>query len=375
MKAVFGLEAPGWRASCSMGLPISGAIGTARLICILGIVYVHGWTGLPGSDLAARDETTQGIMRWAVIELCGRSAVPLLSLISGWLVVRSARQRRYGAFVAGKLRVIALPMLAWNMIALILVIGAARLGWIAAPQPSTMASLLNELVSLSGPAEIDVQMGFLRDLFLCMLLAPLLVRMPTVILLAVMALAMAWDIGGWASVILLRPAILLFFVGGMLAARYRVAEQVGAMPVSLAVLPFLLVLPFKLGLSIAGGALVVEESHLVALIDLMLRVAAAILVWRVSILIAMKSEGAWMRALEPYVFLLFCSHVLFMWLLGPMIGRLTGPMGSAAWPAYFVVQPLLALGFAILLGVTIAALSPALARVLSGGRLGRVSRL
>jgi hypothetical protein len=277
--------------------------------------------------------------------------------------------------VAGKLRVIALPMLAWNMIALILVIGAARLGWIAAPQPSTMASLLNELVSLSGPAEIDVQMGFLRDLFLCMLLAPLLVRMPTVILLAVMALAMVWDIGGWASVILLRPAILLFFVGGMLAARYRVAEQVGAMPVSLAVLPFLLVLPFKLGLSIAGGALVVEESHLVALIDLMLRVAAAILVWRVSILIAMKSEGAWMRALEPYVFLLFCSHVLFMWLLGPMIGRLTGPMGSAAWPAYFVVQPLLALGFAILLGVTIAALSPALARVLSGGRLGRVSRL
>jgi hypothetical protein len=218
-------------------------------------------------------------------------------------------------------------------------------------------------------------MGFLRDLFLCMLLAPLLVQMPTVILLAVMALAMAWNVGGWTSVILLRPAILLFFVGGMLAARYRVAEQVGAMPVSLAVLPFLLVLPFKLGLSIAGGALVVEESHLVALIDLMLRVAAAILVWRVSILIAMKSEGAWMRALEPYVFLLFCSHVLFMWLLGPMIGRLTGPMGSAAWPAYFVVQPLLALGFAILLGVTIAALSPALARVLSGGRLGRVSRL
>lgn len=370
MKAVFGLEAPGWRASCSMGLPVSAAIGTARLICILGIVYVHGWTGFSGPALAAHDETAQGSLRWALIELFGRSAVPLLSLISGWLVVRSARQRFYGAFVAGKLRTIVAPMMVWNLIALVLVGGAAWLGWVAGPRPATFAAVLNEVFSLTAPAEIDVQMAFLRDLFLCMLLAPLLVRMPTVAMIALIALAAIWDVGGWTSVILLRPAILLFFVGGMLAARYRVAERVGEMPLVAAVAPFLLILPFKLGLSIAGGTWAVGEAHMVALVDLALRVAAAILVWRVSILIAMKSGGTWARALEPYVFLLFCSHVLFMWLIGPAIGRWTGPMGSAGWPIYFVLQPLLALGFAVLLGLIIAGISPGAARLLSGGRLG-----
>lgn len=355
-----------------MGLPISAAIGVARLICILGIVYVHGWTGLHGADLAARGETMQGMLRWALIELFGRSAVPLLSLISGWLVVRSARKRHYAPFVAGKLRVIVAPMVAWNMIALVLVTGAASLGWIEAPRPASAMAMLNELFCLAAPAEINVQMAFLRDLFLCMLLAPLLVRMPTMALLAIMAGTICWTIGGWTSVLLLRPAILLFFVGGMLAARFRLAERVGTMPLRAACVPFLLVLPFKLGLSIAGGDIAARDPHLMALVDLTLRFAAAMLVWRVSILLAVKAGGSWMRALEPYVFLLFCSHVLFMWLLGPMIGRFTGPMGSAAWPVYFLVQPLLALGFAMLLGMALAAISPAVARLLSGGRLGRV---
>jgi len=46
-------------------------------------------------------------------------------------------------------------------------------------------------------------------------------------------------------------------------------------------------------------------------------------------------------------------------------------VGSRAWPVYFLFQPLLALGFAVLLGMMITAFSPGAARLLSGGRLGR----
>jgi len=41
------------------------------------------------------------------------------------------------------------------------------------------------------------------------------------------------------------------------------------------------------------------------------------------------------------------------------------------YPAYLLVQPLLVLGVTVVLGQVLMALSPSVARVLSGGRLGR----
>ncbi|MET0375340.1 MAG: acyltransferase, partial [Rhizorhabdus sp.] len=72
-----------------------------------------------------------------------------------------------------------------------------------------------------------------------------------------------------------------------------------------------------------------------------------------------------------YAFFLFCSHLLFMWLVAPKVGLATGTMGSALWPIFFLTQPLLALGFAVLLATAVELLSPRLADLLSGGRLGR----
>ena len=79
--------------------------------------------------------------------------------------------------------------------------------------------------------------------------------------------------------------------------------------------------------------------------------------------------GARLLVFERYAFVLFCSHLLFMWLLAPLIGRLTGPMGSPGWALFFVIQPALALGFAMLLALAIERVSPKAAALLSGGRL------
>src|SRR3546814_5334188 len=63
----------------------SDAISIARVICILGVVYVHAWTGLNGHDLESLRGTAQASLRWGLMEVFGRSAVPLLGLIYGWL--------------------------------------------------------------------------------------------------------------------------------------------------------------------------------------------------------------------------------------------------------------------------------------------------
>jgi fucose 4-O-acetylase-like acetyltransferase len=350
--------------------PISAAITIARLICILGVVYVHGWTGLHGDELAAQAGSAQGVMRWTLVELFGRSAVPLLSILSGWLVARSPRRRSYGAFVSEKARALLAPMAAWNAIGLVLVVGAGMLGWIEAPRPASVGWVVDELFCITRPADVGVQMSFLRDLFLCMLAAPWLVRISSGRLFGVALIAAVWVIGGWAVPILLRPSILLFFACGILAARHGVAERIAALPIGAAIWPFLLVLPLKLALSIWGDRLA-AGGHMVAAVDLGMRFAAATAVWRLSILLASRPVGMSMLRLAPYSFLLFCSHVVVMWLLGPLLGLATGPMGHPAWPFYFLLQPLLALGFAIALGNGLAALSPGVARMLSGGRLGK----
>jgi hypothetical protein len=206
-----------------------------------------------------------------------------------------------------------------------------------------------------------------------MLAAPWLVRMSSGGLLGVAVTAAIWVVADWTVPILLRPAILLFFACGVLAARHGLAERIAHLPVRAAIWPFLLVLPLKLVLAIWGDRLAAPGGHLVAAVDLGLRFAAAMAVWRLSILFASRPVGAWILRLAPYSFLLFCSHVIFMWLLGPLLGSATGAMGHPAWPFYFLLQPLLALGFAVALGEGLAALSPAAAQVLSGGRLGKAA--
>jgi len=350
-------------------LPISPAIGLARLICILGIVYVHAWTGLGGDQMAAQAGSAQDILRWTVVELFGRSAVPLLSMVSGWLIAGSLAKRGAKHFLAGKLRAILVPMLLWNAIAMALVVTAASVGWVRAPLLGDARWIMDNLFSLTRQGDINVQTAFLRDLFVCMLAAPLLVRLRTRWLLLIGAVAAVWWIGLFKFPLLLRPSILLFFVGGMLARRYGLADRAALLPSWQAALPFLLVVPVKIWLSIENGR-ADFHLHATAAVDLLTRGAAALLVWRGAIALAKRPIAGRLLPFERYAFFLFCCHMLFMWLIAPKVGEFTGPMGSPAWPGFFLLQPLLALGFSILLAKAVEAMSPAAAQLLSGGRLG-----
>src|SRR3546814_3678249 len=137
-------------------------------------------------------------------------------MISGWLVSGSSSHRTYGAFIGGKTRTILLPMLLWNLLALLIISGGAYAGFLKAPMPASFQEAFNQLLCLTAPNETNVQMAFLRDLFVCMMLAPLLVRLPGRRLILLAAMTAVWTIFGLLVPLLLRPAILLFFIGGIL---------------------------------------------------------------------------------------------------------------------------------------------------------------
>ena len=346
---------------------VSAAIGIARVVCILGIVYVHAWTGLNGDALRASAQSPQGILRWAVSELLGLSAVPLLSIVSGWLVAPSLARRGIGTFYRGKARTIVAPMLAWNAIALVLVAVPGWLGWLAAPSPSSWGWTLNELTAIARPNDIDVQMPFLRDLFVCMLAAPLLTRLPSGALALVMAAAFAWAVAGVQLYLLLRPAILLFFCLGIVARRRNWAVTVAGWPLWRTGTGYALFAAIEIWLQVDGAA--VDRPHLLTAIDLAMRLATAAFFWSLVWRLAPTRAGAALLRLEPYAFLLFCAQLIVIWLGGPAIGALTGPLGAPLYPVYLLLQPVLVLAAVWMIGRALIAVSPAAADLLSGGRL------
>jgi hypothetical protein len=346
---------------------LSDSIGIARAICILGVVYVHAWTGWNMVQLAAVNGTFQSGLRWGLMELLGRSAVPLLGMISGWLVAEAALKRDYRTFITGKARTILLPMVLWNTLGVVIVSGLAVAGLVAGPQPKSPIWVINEILCLFAPGEINVQMPFLRDMMVCMLAAPLLARLPNVWLIAIAAAAAIWSVSGIAFPLLLRPSILLFFVAGMLARRNNWATRVIGLPIAAAEVPFVALALLKVALINSAGP--GAYPHLLAGLDIAMRFAAALCFWRLAWRLAGSSAASPILKIEPYAFLLFCSHLIFIWLAGPLIGGLTGKLGAPLYPLYLVAQPFLALGAALLLGQALMRYAPTIARVLSGGRL------
>lgn len=348
---------------------LSAAIGLSRVICILGVIYVHAWTGLGGGQLAEAGVTAQGILRWTLVELLGRSAVPLLGLISGWLVAGPAWSRPYGSFIGGKARTILLPMLLWNMLALLIISGGAAMGLLRAPVPGSLWVAVDQLFCLFSPNETNVQMAFLRDLFVCMAIAPLLVRLRSRTLWAIVTATALWAISGLSVPLLLRPPILLFFVAGILARRSRLEVRAAQVPIAQAALIFGMCALGKLWLSslpAPGGA---TQPQMLAAFDLILRFAAALFVWRLAWRLSGSERAALMLRIEPYTFLVFCSHLFVMWLAGPAIGALTGPLGSPLYPIFLLLQPAIAAVAGIALGQLLMLRTPGAARILSGGRL------
>lgn len=345
----------------------SDAIRIARVICITGIVYVHAWTGLSGYDLELARGTPQETLRWILMEVFGRSAVPLLGLISGWLVAGSSRTRNWGPHVARKARTILLPMVLWNALAIFFVSGAAWLFGLAAPVPQSVRWLAEELFIVTRPPDINVQMPFLRDLFLCMVLAPLLVRLPSRVLAVIALAAGTCHILGLGPPVILRASILMFFTIGIVARRINLAERAADWPAVVALLPFAVLMPLHLYVSI-GDARPFDDASTAA-VDLVARVAASLAVWWLAWRLTATPAAPVMRRIEPYMFFYFCAHLILIWLFGPLVGKLTGKLGSPLYPVYLIAQPFLILGAVVAIAQVLLRVSPRLAKVLSGGRL------
>lgn len=182
----------------------SQSLEIARVFCILFMSYVH----LHFFDAGHSASVAFSIIQAVFDDILGRSSVPLLSVASGFLMVRFFARRDYKSAVLQRFRTLIIPMMVWNALAMILFMDFRD----AAP-----LDFLNGLLAVTEPPA-QLHLAFLRDLMVLTCLTPLFVygarRRPVVTALLVAAIYLAQP-KIW---IVLRTQILFFYVVGVYLA-------------------------------------------------------------------------------------------------------------------------------------------------------------
>jgi succinoglycan biosynthesis protein ExoH len=154
---------------------VSDRIAFLRLLLILGIFVVH----VPFADDTTPytdAPTASDWMRVFLGDVVFRAGVPCLSAISGFLLFSGSRTKSYGTLLKSKLFTLGMPLLLWNLALFLLVYalqshGVAE-GYFPDLRAVTIPQIFDLLLAVSDKP-INLPLYFLRDLFVCVLLSPL----------------------------------------------------------------------------------------------------------------------------------------------------------------------------------------------------------
>jgi succinoglycan biosynthesis protein ExoH len=200
----------------------SARIQMLRPLMVFGILWIH----LNPPIAIARsyvDGPVTELLQVFIRQAFFFGALPMLTVISGYLFF-SAAPRAYWSMTKRKTRSLVLPLLLWNVPFAAAIFMIQKYGLRAEPFPPQLFplepfALLNACIALKG-TPVNPPLYFLRDLFVCFLVSPVLrAALNTRALLGFSVLFLA-VVSRVDLVILVRPDILLlFYIGGFVATR------------------------------------------------------------------------------------------------------------------------------------------------------------
>ncbi|MFS8046207.1 acyltransferase family protein [Rhizobium sp. BR 314] len=310
-----------------------------RIVLISGIVFVH----IPFDTNSSPFDGAYGLFDWLRVflrESLFRVGVPCLSAISGYLLFRNGSASiEYGKTIRRKTKTVMLPFFLWNCAFFTFVltlqyygIGDGFLPDLSEASPHTLTTLL---FAIDG-TPINLPLYFLRDLFVCILLSPLLaflIRRAPLLTLSFLLLLAAWPI---SIGIVLRNSILFSFSFGIYLSLHRIdvtimdryAALIG--PVFLALAALLATVAYKAG---PGLPLWLEVCR-----NLMVLVGIPGF-WALSALLIRSRVGQGLAATGGLSFWIFCAHYPLLFCLWVLWNR----GGSDLYPVFYVLAAALAL--------------------------------
>ena len=225
----------------------------------------------------------------------------------------------------------------------------------------------------------NVSLAFLRDIFVCtLLLGPLYWAFR---LHAVVGVAFTLGLYLIGTPLLLSPYLLLFYALGVYLAHKSLWPTI---PASLEVLSWIIVA----GLGVIITALQLETvarpeqltpamSDMLEALYLAIRLPAAIaMLATLSRLMRNGAFSALMLRASPYIFVIYCSHVVTLTLAWAVWQKVVGGYNSDLYPVFFYLGAPMACAGGIVFAVVESRTVPGLLKVLNGGRpiLSRMTR-
>lgn len=349
---------------------VSSRIGLMRILLIAGIVFVH----IPFDPDTSPFLGLNGAFDWLRVflgESLFRVGVPCLSAISGYLLFRSGSAAfDYRKTIRRKLQTIALPFLIWNGALLLAVLLMQRYG-IGIGYLPDLASLnpagLFDAAFAVGGNPINLPLYFLRDLFVCILLSPLLAaairRYPAAVLAVLFMLAVLPAPLG----IVLRNSILFSFSTGIWLALNR-ADLKSLDPYAGPV---------------AGGFLFLS-GILAALLywngpdfPMWLEISRNVMIifgipgfWAIAALLVRTGPGLSLSRTGGLSFWIFCGHYPLLLLLWMIWNR----AGAEQYPLFYSGAAVLTFAVLFLTNSLTRQAMPGLHRILTGSRTAKAEK-
>lgn len=327
---------------------IRDRIAVLRFVMIFGVVVLHTPAYVPMVEVGdGWFDVTKAFFQLAVF----RATVPVLTVISGFLLFGSGLDREPARLFGKKARTILLPFLCFSLPLVPLALAAeTMLGIELSAQlwPFEPMAWLNAAFGLTA-SPINYPLNFLRDLLVLILLAPVfgwLLRHYTWPGLLLVIGVFFWNLDG---VLLLRDIMaILFYIGGMAAVRgwnLRLLDRHALLCFVLFMVTCAAVVHFR----------VANTTYL--------RLVAPFLIWPFAAWLVHSAIGPWLAKMSQYSFFLFLAHAPVLLLTWILYGRLGGVF---PYPLYWLLAPVVVTAVIVMVYHVASAMAPRLFALVTG---------
>ncbi|MBD8629003.1 acyltransferase [Oxalobacteraceae sp. CFBP 8753] len=301
---------------------IRDRIALLRFVMIFGVIVLHTPAYVPMTALGTGwFDLTKAFFQLAVF----RATVPVLTVISGFLLFGAMLDREPGRLWRKKGRTILIPFLFFNLALLPFALGAERFAGVKlsdALWPFDPAIWLNAAFGISD-SPINYPLNFLRDLLVLILLAPLFGWMlrhmawPGLVLVGVVFFS------NYDGLLVRRDLMaVLFYAGGMVAVRGWNLRLLDRYAVACLIV------------FLAACAAIV---HFRIANTTYLRIVAPFLIWPAASMLIGSRAGTWLARMSKYSFFMFLAHAPVLMVTSVLYKRF-GEM--LPYPVYWVLAPL-----------------------------------
>ncbi len=330
----------------------SSTINLVRPLAILFMTLVHVNPGLAiyeGVETVGLDWLRY--IKVITAGIIGKTSVPLLSIVSGYLAVSVLKRASYQGYVVSRFKTLYVPMAVWNVVGLVTAaLAASYLGVVTTSYETVQDQSLLRMV-LSSVFALDnggytIALNFLRDLFLVSLFTPVLIKvsrskMGTVVAVALMALS-AMDLT--AAPVIYRLTIASFFYLGIYLSinqqLIRVVEQRWRPLAVVTLLTASVVFAQQVGWWETAGSASIEVTSA----ELLLRLLMAASLWNLCSWLVRK-DIRFSRTTADATYLFFLSHVFLFGLLWVGWERLVSADATQAiYLVFYFVAPVATFG-------------------------------